>query len=119
MKVHSRKESRQRIKYRIRKKLSGTAERPRLCVYRSLKHIYAQLVDDEAQKTLVSASSVEKDFPGRRGQNRPAAAEIGKLIAQRSREKGIERVVFDRNGFKYHGRVQALAEAAREGGLKF
>jgi large subunit ribosomal protein L18 len=119
MKVRTRQQSRRRIKYRIRNKLAGTAERPRLCVYRSLKHIYAQVVDDAAGKTLATASSLEKDFPTKPGQNKQAAIELGKLIAQRSKEKGIEHVVFDRNGFKYHGRVKTLAEAAREGGLKF
>jgi large subunit ribosomal protein L18 len=119
MRVRTRQQARQRIKYRIRRKLSGTAERPRLCIYRSLNHIYAQVVDDGAGCTLVSASSLEKDFSGKKGQNKQAATEIGKLIAQRSKEKGIEQVVFDRNGFKYHGRVKTLADAAREGGLKF
>ena len=119
MKVRTREQARQRIKYRIRRKLSGTAERPRLCVYRSLKHIYAQVVDDATGRTLVSASSLEKDFSGKVGQNQQAATEIGKLIAQRSKEKGIEQVVFDRNGFRYHGRVKTVADAAREGGLKF
>ena len=119
MKVKTRHEVRQRIKYRIRRKIFGTAERPRLCVYRSLKHIYAQVVDDAAGRTLVSASSLEKDFPAKLGHNKQAATELGKLIASRSVDKGIEKVVFDRNGFKYHGRVKTLAEAAREGGLKF
>ena len=119
MRVRTREQARQRIKYRIRRKVSGTAERPRLCIYRSLKHIYAQVVDDATGRTLVSASSLEKDFPSKSGQNRQAATEIGKLIAERSKEKGIEQVVFDRNGFKYHGRVKTLADAAREGGLKF
>ncbi len=119
MKVRTRGQARQRIKYRIRRKLSGTAERPRLCIYRSLKHIYAQVVDDATGRTLVSASSLEKDFSSKVGQNKQAATEIGKLIAERSKEKGIEQVVFDRNGFRYHGRVRTLADAAREGGLKF
>ena len=88
-------------------------------MYRSLKHIYAQIIDDEMSRTLASASSTEKDFPTHPGQNRQAAAELGKLIAKRSLEKGIEAVVFDRNGFQYHGRVKALADAAREAGLKF
>lgn len=119
MKVKTRHEVRQRIKYRIRRKIFGTAERPRLCVYRSLKHIYAQVVDDSASRTLVSASSLEKDFPSKPGQNKQAATQLGKLIARRSVDKGIDQVVFDRNGFKYHGRVKTLADAAREGGLKF
>jgi large subunit ribosomal protein L18 len=119
MKVQNRRQSRERIKYRIRKKVRGTAEIPRLSVYRSLNHIYCQVIDDGASATLVAAGSTEKDFPAKRGQNIQAAKELGKVVAQRSLEKGIEQVVFDRNGFKYHGRVQALAEAAREGGLKF
>jgi len=119
MKVRTKEEARQRIKYRIRKKVTGTAGRPRLCLYRSLNHIYAQVIDDGHGRTLVSASSLEKDFPSKRGQNKMAAAELGKLVARRSLEKGIESVVFDRNGFKYHGRVKALADAAREAGLKF
>jgi large subunit ribosomal protein L18 len=119
MKVKTRQQARKRIKYRIRAKVSGTAERPRLCVYRSLKHIYVQVIDDKESTTLVSANSAEKDFPTKLGQNKQAATELGKIIARRSLDKGIESVVFDRNGFRYHGRVQALAEAAREGGLKF
>ena len=119
MKVRNRRQARERIKYRIRKKVRGTAECPRLCVYRSLNHIYAQVIDDLASVTLVAAGSSEKDFPTQRGQNKQAATELGKIVAARSQEKGIEQVVFDRNGFKYHGRVRALAEAAREGGLKF
>jgi len=119
MRLKTRQQFRQRIKYRIRRKVFGTAERPRLCVYRSLKHIYAQVVDDAAGRTLVSASSLDKDFPNKTGYNKQAATELGKIIARRSIDKGIEQVVFDRNGFRYHGRVRTLAEAAREGGLKF
>lgn len=119
MRVKTRQQARHRVKYRIRHKIFGTAERPRLCVYRSLKHIYAQVVDDAAGRTLVSASSLEKDFPSKPGQNKQAATELGKLIARRSVDKGIEQVVFDRNGFRYHGRIKTLADAAREGGLKF
>ena len=103
---------------RIRGKISGTAERPRLCVFRSEKHIYAQIIDDVAGKTLCSASSVEKDFEGL-GSNIEAASKVGKTVAERAVAKGIENVVFDRGGFIYHGRVQALADGAREGGLKF
>jgi large subunit ribosomal protein L18 len=88
-------------------------------VYRSLKHIYAQVIDDQNSRTLVSAGSTEKAFPTKVGQNKQAASELGKIIAQRSMDKGIERVIFDRNGFRYHGRVKALADAAREAGLKF
>ena len=110
----------QRIKRhnRVRGKVSGTAERPRLCVFRSENHIYAQVIDDVAGCTLVSASTVEKGFEGNGG-NIDAAKKIGLKVAERCLEKGIDTVVFDRGGYIYHGRVQALAEAAREGGLKF
>ena len=110
----------QRIKRhnRVRGKISGTAERPRLCVFRSESNIYAQIIDDVAGNTLVSASSVEKAFEGNGG-NVEAAKKIGSKIAERALAKGIEEVVFDRGGYIYHGRVKALAEAAREGGLKF
>ena len=110
----------QRIKRhnRVRGKISGTAERPRLCVFRSEKNIYAQIIDDVAGNTLVAASSVEKDFEGA-GSNKEAARKVGKLVAERALQKGIEEVVFDRGGYVYHGRVAALAEGAREGGLKF
>jgi len=110
----------QRIKrhQRVRGKISGTPERPRLSVFRSEKHIYAQIIDDVAGKTLVSASSVEKDFEGL-GSNKEAARKVGKTVAERAVKAGIEEVVFDRGGYIYHGRVQELAEGAREGGLKF
>ena len=109
----------QRIKRhaRVRGKISGTAERPRLSVFRSEKNIYAQIIDDVAGNTLVAASSVEKDFGP--GSNKEAARKVGKLVAERAVAKGIEDVVFDRGGYIYHGRVKALAEGAREGGLKF
>ena len=103
---------------RVRGKISGTAERPRLSVFRSEKHIYAQIIDDTAGRTLVSASSVEKDFEGL-GSNKEAARKVGKTVAERAVKAGIEEVVFDRGGYIYHGRVQELAEGAREGGLKF
>ena len=110
----------QRIKrhQRVRGKISGTAERPRLSVFRSENNIYAQIIDDVAGNTLVSASSVEKGFGGNGG-NVEAAKKVGAMIAERALKKGIEEVVFDRGGYIYHGRVQALAEGAREGGLKF
>jgi large subunit ribosomal protein L18 len=117
MKIHDKFEARKRIHLRIRKKVVGTSERPRLSIYRSLKHIYAQVVDDGAGRTVAAASSREKGQSG--GQGKKGAAEVGKLIASRCREKGIEGVVFDRGGFKYHGRIKALADAAREAGLKF
>ena len=110
----------QRIKRhnRVRGKISGTAERPRLCVFRSESNIYAQIIDDVAANTLVAASSVEKGFEGNGG-NIEAAKKVGAMIAERALAKGIEEVVFDRGGYVYHGRVQALAEGAREAGLKF
>ena len=103
---------------RVRAKISGTAECPRLNVFRSLQHIYAQLIDDVAGVTLVSASSTEKDFTNYGG-NKDAAKEVGKLLAERAKEKNITDVVFDRGGYVYTGRVAALAEGAREGGLNF
>jgi large subunit ribosomal protein L18 len=113
-----KKEIRDRIHRRIRRKLAGTPERPRLAVFRSVGHIYAQVIDDTAGRTLAAASSVDKD--GRtNGGNVAAAKTIGKLVAQRAKEKGIASVVFDRGGYRYHGRVKALADAAREAGLEF
>ena len=103
---------------RVRGKISGTPERPRLCVFRSQSHIYAQVIDDVNGNTLVAASSVEKSFEGK-GSNKEAAREVGKTVAERALEKGIDTVVFDRGGYIYHGRVAELAEGAREGGLKF
>ena len=110
----------QRVKRhnRVRGKVSGTAERPRLCVFRSENHIYAQVIDDVVGNTLVAASTVEKGFEGNGG-NVEAAKKIGLKVAERCLEKGIDTVVFDRGGYIYHGRVQALAEGAREGGLQF
>ncbi len=103
---------------RVRRKISGTTARPRLSVFRSAKHIYAQIIDDETGKTLVSASTMDKDFDGNGG-NKEAARKIGTTVAERAVAKGISEVVFDRSGYIYHGRVQELAEGAREGGLKF
>ena len=103
---------------RVRGKISGTPERPRLCVFRSESNIYAQIIDDVAGNTLCSASTVEKEFDGNGG-NVEAAKKIGLKVAERALSKGIETVVFDRGGYIYHGRVKALAEGAREGGLKF
>jgi large subunit ribosomal protein L18 len=108
---------RQRVHWRIRQKMQGTAERPRLNVYRSLNHIYAQIIDDAAGQTLVSASSLSAKL--KTGGNVAAAKEVGKLVAEQALKKGIKRVVFDRGGYLYHGRMKALAEAAREGGLEF
>jgi len=103
---------------RVRSKISGTSERPRLNVFRSEKHIYAQVIDDTQGVTLCSASSVEKAFDGS-GSNKEAAKKVGKLVAERALAKGISSIVFDRGGYIYHGRVKELAEAAREGGLTF
>jgi large subunit ribosomal protein L18 len=110
--------TRQRVHERIRKKLQGTAERPRLNVYRSLNHIYVQVIDDLHGKTLVAASSAEGEGK-KTGGNVAAAKSVGKTIAERAKAKGITKVVFDRGGYIYHGRVKALADAAREGGLQF
>jgi large subunit ribosomal protein L18 len=108
---------RQRIHDRIRRKLSGTGARPRLNVYRSLGHIYAQVIDDQKGQTLVSASTISLKL--KTGGNVAAAKEIGKAVAEKAVEKGIKKVVFDRGGYLYHGRIKALAEAAREAGLEF
>src|SRR5215470_657603 len=102
---------------RIRKKVRGSAERPRLAVYRSLNHIYAQLIDDASGKTLATASTTEKGFSGKTGGNIEAAKYVGKAVADRARQAGIESVVFDRGGYLYHGRVKALIDATREAGL--
>jgi large subunit ribosomal protein L18 len=114
-------EGRARRKRRIRKKVNGTPERPRLSVFRSAKHIYAQVVDDVDGKTLASASTVAKDLRGGLGEgNKSAAAKkVGALLAEQCKSKGITKVVFDRNGYLYHGRIKALADAAREAGLDF
>jgi large subunit ribosomal protein L18 len=111
-------EIRARVHQRIRRKLRGTADRPRLAIYRSVAHIYAQVIDDNQGATLVSASSVDKAAKTKGG-NVAAAKSIGKLVAERAKEKGIKQVVFDRGGYRYHGRVKALADAARAAGLEF
>lgn len=103
---------------RVRGKISGTAARPRLSVFRSAKHIYAQIIDDVNGVTLVAASSMDKEFEGL-GSNKEAAKKVGEAVAKKALEKGVEEVVFDRSGYIYHGRIQALADGAREGGLKF
>ena len=110
-----------RIHERIRKRLNGTESRPRLCVFRSNKHIYVQIVDDSKGRTLVAASSLDAEAKGniKAGGNIAAAREVGKVVAKRAIDKGIQNVLFDRGGYIYHGRVKALAEAAREAGLKF
>jgi large subunit ribosomal protein L18 len=108
---------RQRVHTRIRERMQGTEARPRLNVYRSLNHIYAQVIDDAKGETLVSASTLASKV--KTGGNIAAAKEIGKLVAERAQEKGIKRVVFDRGGYLYHGRIKALAESAREAGLEF
>ncbi len=110
---------RQRLKYHIRKKVSGTVERPRLSVYRSNTNIYVQVIDDEKGVTLASASSLELSEGARLNTNASAAAEVGRKVAERAKEAGVTKVVFDRNGYLYHGKVKALADGAREGGLQF
>lgn len=113
----SRADIRRAVHTRIRKKVVGTTERPRLAVYRSTNHIYAQVIDDLSGKTLVAASTVEKAFKGKTGGNVDAAAEVGKMIAERAKGAGVTEVVFDRGGYVYHGRVKALIDASREAGL--
>jgi len=113
--------SRLKRKRRIRKGITGTKERPRLSVFRSSNHIYAQIIDDEKQITIVSASSCDKEFKetGAKSGDKAAGAAVGRLIGKRALDKGIKKVVFDRNGFLYHGRIKSLSDGAREAGLKF
>ena len=118
MAKRDKNELRRAVHTRIRKKIAGTSERPRLAIFRSVNHIYAQVIDDSKGVTLVSASTTESAFD-KKGGNATAAKEVGKLIAERAKEKGVNRVVFDRGGYIYHGRVKSLAEAAREAGLEF
>jgi len=119
-KLKTRHERRLRRHRRVRKKVMGTPERPRLCVYKSLRHLYAQLIDDLHGHTLVYVSTLDRELRDRvRGPNTEAAKAVGKLLAERARAKGIEKVVFDRSGYPYHGVVKALADSAREGGLIF
>ena len=113
----SRADIRRGVHSRIRKKVHGTADRPRLAVFRSLNHIYAQVIDDVSGKTLATASTTEKDLRGSSGGNVEAAARVGKAIAERATAAGVSNVVFDRGGYVYHGRVKALIDATREGGL--
>jgi large subunit ribosomal protein L18 len=117
----SKDQQRRRVHSRVRMKVSGTPERPRLCIYRSSGHIYTQVIDDRSGRTLVSASSVDKETKKnvKGGGNIASAKAIGKAIADRAKAVGISKVVFDRGGYKYHGRVKALADAAREAGLQF
>ena len=115
----NKEERRQNIKKRIRRKISGTAARPRMSVFRSNKQIYVQLIDDEVGKTLVAASSRENGIESEKITKIEQAAQVGALIAEKAKAAGIETVVFDRNGYLYHGRVKSLADAARNGGLKF
>jgi len=118
----SKNQIRQRIHTRIRRRVRGTSERPRLAVFRSVKHIYAQVIDDTQGQTIVAAGSIEKtagEKAAASGGNIAGAKAIGKLVAQRAQDKGIKSVVFDRGGYHYHGRVKALADAAREAGLEF
>jgi len=117
MSQKSRAEIRRGVQSRIRKKVEGSAERPRLAVFRSVNHIYAQVIDDKSGKTLATASTVEKDLAGATGGNVEAAQRVGKAIAERAEKAGISNVVFDRGGYVYHGRVKALLDATREAGL--
>ncbi len=121
MRMRSNNEARKKRHMRVRKKAVGTADRPRLNVFRSLKHIYAQLINDETGTTIAAASTLDKEIRDQitNGGNQDAAKLVGKLIAQRAKEEGIDKVVFDRGGYLYQGRVKALAEAAREEGLEF
>ena len=124
MRIKTKEDRRDRIKYRIRKRVTGTEQRPRLTVFRSVAHMYVQVVDDMTGRTIAAASSVEPSvkgaLPGKAaGGNIEGAKAVGRTIAQRLIEKGVKRVVFDRNGFLYHGRVKAVADAAREAGLEF
>jgi large subunit ribosomal protein L18 len=124
MKIKTKEDRRDRIKHRLRKRVRGSEARPRLTVYRSVAHIYVQVVDDMTGRTIASASSVEPSLKGAfakevRGGNVAGAKAVGTSIAQRLMDKGVKRVVFDRNGFLYHGRVKAVADAAREAGLEF
>ena len=115
----SKDKTRRKIHERLRNRLTGSTERPRLNVYRSLNHIYVQVIDDSEGKTIVAASTAGKKSGKKSGGNVASAKEIGKTIAERAKEKGIKKVVFDRGGYLYHGRIKALAEAAREAGLEF
>jgi large subunit ribosomal protein L18 len=119
MSTDARLRSRRRRHYRVRKTVTGTSARPRLAVFRSNKHITAQVIDDVVGRTLAAASTTEADLRGGATSNRGAATAVGRLVAQRAKAAGVERVVFDRGGFLYHGRVAALADAAREAGLEF
>ena len=124
MQIKTKDDRRQRIKYRIRKKMRGNSERPRLSVFRSVSHIYVQVIDDMTGTTLAAASSIDAGVKAKmagdvRAGNRKGAELVGRTIAERLKEKGITRVVFDRNGFLYHGRVRAVADAARAAGLEF
>lgn len=115
--IEQKQDRRGRRKKRVRKKIFGTAERPRLTVRRSLHHIYAQVIDDLSGRTLLHASTVEKELKSAGGGNIAAATKVGRLVGERAVARGIKQVVFDRNGYRYHGRVKALADAAREAGL--
>ena len=124
MQIKTKEDRRQRIKYRIRKRMRGSQERPRLSVFRSVSHLYVQVIDDMAGATIASASSLDPAVKGQmtgdtRPGNRKGAEVVGRTIAERLKEKGITRVIFDRNGFLYHGRVRAVADAARAAGLEF
>jgi large subunit ribosomal protein L18 len=119
--ARARREARKTVRKRIRQRVKGTAERPRLAVFKSGKHVYAQVIDDGVGSTLVAASSLDEEFRKelKTGSGIAAATKVGALVAQRAKEKGIRRIVFDRGGYIYHGKIKALADAARQGGLEF
>lgn len=119
MTVSNRSQARAKRHRRVRKAVSGTVERPRLAVFRSNRHIVAQVIDDVAGRTLAAASTLEADFRSSGPSNKEAATKVGKALAERAKAAGVEKVVFDRGGFRFHGSIAALAEAAREGGLDF
>jgi large subunit ribosomal protein L18 len=120
-KAQERTQARSRVRVRIREKVHGSAERPRLAIFKSGKHIYAQVIDDSSGRTVAQASSLDSDVKakGKAGANVAMAGRVGELVAHRAKEKGVARVVFDRGGYIYHGKVRALADAARKGGLEF
>ena len=117
--VRFKKEARKKRHRSLRKRIEGTAERPRLAVFRSTRHIYAQIIDDASGRTLAAASTTEKELKGSKSTKSEEAAVVGRLVAERAKSAGVERVVFDRAGFRYHGRIKSLADAAREAGLDF
>jgi large subunit ribosomal protein L18 len=119
MKIKTKDDRRRRIQLRQRKRMAGTSERPRLTVFRSVSHIYAQVIDDSSGKTIAAASTLSPELKDGKGKKKDRAKEVGKLVAKKCQDAKVAAVVFDRNGFNYHGRIAAVADGAREGGLKF